>query len=38
MYIIMKSHMVCWQDRHYRIVQESAEKFKTHTKDQEVDI
>jgi len=27
-----------WQERHYKIAQESAEKFKTHTESQEIDI
>lgn len=27
-----------WQEHHYRIAKESDEKFKTHTKDQEIDI
>jgi len=27
-----------WEERHFKIAQESAEKFKTHTKDQEADI
>jgi len=27
-----------WTDKHTKIVKESEEKFKTHTKDQEVDI
>ena len=27
-----------WQDRHYKIAQESAKKFESHTKDQEVNL
>ena len=27
-----------WTESHYKIAQESAKKFETHTKDQEVDI
>lgn len=27
-----------WEERHYQIVKESDEKFKTHTKVQEIDI
>jgi len=27
-----------WAKRHYQIVQESDKKFKTHTKEQEIDI
>jgi len=30
--------MDVWTDKHTKIVKESEEKFKTHTKDQEVDI
>jgi len=28
----------CWKERHYKIAQESNEKFKTHTKEDEIDI
>ena len=27
-----------WEERHFKIAQESAKKFETHTVDQEVDI
>ena len=27
-----------WKERHYKIVQESNEKFKTHTEENEIDI
>ena len=34
----MKPNTIGWQERHYKIARESAEKFEIHTKDQEVDI
>ena len=35
---ITESEKRDWEERHYKIAQESAKKFETHTKDQEVDI
>ena len=34
----MESDKKHWKERHFKIAKESAEKFKTHTEDQEVDI
>jgi len=36
--IIDKLEGAGWTDKHTKIAKESNEKFKTHTKDQEVDI
>ena len=27
-----------WKEKHFKIAKESEEKFKTHTKDQEIEI
>ena len=34
----MESEKRHWEERHFKIAQESAKKFETHTEDQEVDI
>ncbi len=34
----MESEKRHWEERHFKIAQESSKKFETHTEDQEVDI